>query len=393
MKKILLRAPLLTNSGYGVHSRQLYQWLEESDDIELHVECLHWGFTSWIVDSEAEEGLFGRIINKTVGNPSEMHFDISIQVQLPDEWDATLASKNIGVTALVETDICNLEWIKNINEMDHVIVPSTFTKNVIIDTAQFIKPQTPISVVPEWFNQNIFDDKLLKTINLDERYSFDTKKNFLIIGTLTSQNIEDDRKNLVNTISWAIEAFKDRPDVGIIAKVCVGKATAEDKAITLEFINNVIKRFRKGSFPRVHLIHGQMTNSEIAALYSLNSIVGYISATRGEGFGLPIIDAAAAGIPVVATNWSGHLDFLDKKFLKVDYKLVKISDSRVDGRIFIQNASWADPQKQSFQENLHKLLSNQETYFRKSQELKKKVRRKFSKKSITQIYDKILQEI
>ena len=163
--------------------------------------------------------------------------------------------------------------------------------------------------------------------------------------------------------------------------------------MTLNFLNGVTNAFRKGPFPKIHLVHGQMTNSEIAALYSLDSVVGYISATRGEGYGLPLIDAAAAGIPVVATNWSGHLDFLDKKFLKVDYELVKIKDSRVDGRIFVQNAKWADPLKDSFQESVINLLSNQERHLKRAQDLKRKVRRNFSKNAVTKIYDKILQEI
>tara|TARA_Y100001973_G_scaffold95227_1_gene148330 strand:- start:2640 stop:3821 length:1182 start_codon:yes stop_codon:yes gene_type:complete len=393
MKKVLLRAPLLTNSGYGVHSRQIYKWLEERSDVELHVECLHWGLTSWIVDTEAEDGLFGRIMSRAVGDTRSIDYDISVQVQLPDEWDTTLARKNIGVTALVETDVCNLEWIKNINEMDHVIVPSNFTKKVIMDTAKFIRPRTPISVVPEWFNENLFNERELSLINQDERYNFDTRKNLLVIGTLTSQSIDDDRKNLVNTISWALEALKDSPEVGIIAKVSVGKSTSEDRKITLEFLNSVVKSFRKGPYPRVHLIHGHMTDAEIAGLYSLDSVIGYISATRGEGYGLPIIDAAASGIPVVTTNWSGHLDFLDKKFLKVDYDLVKISETRVDERIFVKNAKWANPKKESFQDCLRELIANQEKYSKRSQELKRKVRRKFSKKSIIKIYDKIFQEI
>jgi len=392
MKKVLLRAPLLTNSGYGVHSRQIYMWLEEKEDIELYVECLHWGLTSWVVNTETEEGLFGRIVSRSLSDLSTIDFDLSFQVQLPDEWDSKIAKKNVGVTALVETDICNLEWIKKINEMDHIIVPSTFTKNVIKDTAKFISAKTPISVVPEWFNQALLNKQELESC-YDSRYNFTTQKNLLLVGTLTSQNVEDDRKNLVNTIAWTLEAFKDNPDVGIIAKVCVGKSTSEDRSITLDFFNKIINTFRQGPFPRVHLIHGHMTDKEIAALFAHKSIVGYISATRGEGYGLPLVDAAAAGVPVVATNWSGHLDFLDKKFIKVDYDLVKISDSRVDGRIFVTNAQWAEPRKESFQEGILKLLKGRENCLKKSAELKKKVRKKFSKKSITQLYDKVLQEV
>ena len=61
-KKVLLRAPLLTNSGYGVHSRQIFDWLNTRDDIELVVECLQWGRTSWILAPELEGGLIGDII-------------------------------------------------------------------------------------------------------------------------------------------------------------------------------------------------------------------------------------------------------------------------------------------------------------------------------------------
>ena len=54
-------------------------------------------------------------------------YDLTVQVQLPDEWKPELGRKNIGISAFVETDKCNPKWVKKCNEMDHVIVPSTFT--------------------------------------------------------------------------------------------------------------------------------------------------------------------------------------------------------------------------------------------------------------------------
>ena len=128
--KVLLRAPLLTNSGYGVHSRQIFNWLYNRKDVELTTECLQWGSTSWIIDQERENGLIGKIMS--CSKPLEVgEYDISFQVQLPDEWDEKLAKKNIGVTAAVETDKCNPDWLNHCNKMDRVIVPSTFTKNVL----------------------------------------------------------------------------------------------------------------------------------------------------------------------------------------------------------------------------------------------------------------------
>lgn len=129
--KVLLRAPLLTNSGYGVHSRQIFEWLEQKPDIDLRVECLRWGHCPWIVSPTGLDGLAGRIMNKA--RPFEKHetVDMSYQVQLPNEWDPTIARKNIGVSAFVETDKCNPSWIEACNRMDHIIVPSTFTKEVV----------------------------------------------------------------------------------------------------------------------------------------------------------------------------------------------------------------------------------------------------------------------
>jgi glycosyltransferase involved in cell wall biosynthesis len=391
MKKVLLRAPLLTNSGYGVHSRQVFKWLYERDDIELHCEVLHWGLCSWIVNPDYEDGLIGAIMERTAPQQNN-DYDISFQVQLPDEWDTSLAKKNVGVTAVVETDICNLQWVNKVNEMDHIIVPSNFTKSVLENTASFVRIVTPVTVIPEWFNQSIINKKELQDC-YDERYNFSTKNNFLVVGTLTSGNADDDRKNLVNTLVWSLESLKGQKDVGIIIKASVGKSTSADRNTTKKVISQIVDNFREGEYPKVHLIHGSMSNKEIAALFVDKTIKGYITATRGEGYGLPLVDAAAAGVPVIATNWSGHLDFLENKFLKVDYKMKKIKESRIDNRIFVENASWAEPEKESFQENLEKLCDNREYWLKKALELKKKVRKKFSEERIKSLYDKVLIEI
>ena len=66
MKKIILRGPLTTNSGYGVHARQIARWVFESlqdkrTDIDVYTELLPWGVTSWLTDVNSEGGLIGRL--------------------------------------------------------------------------------------------------------------------------------------------------------------------------------------------------------------------------------------------------------------------------------------------------------------------------------------------
>jgi glycosyltransferase involved in cell wall biosynthesis len=319
-------------------------------------------------------------------------YDVSYQVQLPDEWDKKLANFNVGVTALVETDRCNESWLQNINEMDRVIVPSNFTKQVIDETFKE-RLNKSIDVIPEWYNQDINLPKNYFKKFYDERFQFNTKFNLLTVGTLTSGNVSCDRKNLVNTIAWALEAFEGDSDVGIVVKTSLGRGSILDREMTRSAISQVVKTFRKSDFPKIHLLHGNMTSKEMAALFRLNNIHGYISATRGEGYGLPLIDAAAAGVPVVATNWSGHLDFLSNKFLKVDYKMQQIPNERIDNRIFVNNTKWAEPNKGSFIEKVRHLRENHKRRLDTSASLRKNVKNKYTKSKVCKKYEKMFQEM
>ena len=98
---------------------------------------------------------------------SQGSYDISIQVQLPDEWDISLAKKNIGITALVETDKCSLEWVNRCNKMDSMIVPSTFTKNVLKRSGIV---NCNVHVVPEWYNRHILNRSTVSKTLSDNRY-------------------------------------------------------------------------------------------------------------------------------------------------------------------------------------------------------------------------------
>ena len=390
MKNVLLRAPLLTNSGYGVHSRQIFEWLESRKDINLHVDCLMWGATSWILDPKFENGLIGKIMSKSVGVSEK--YDLTFQVQLPDEWDTSLGKVNVGITALVETDFCNPEWLDHINKMDRVVVPSNFTRQVIENTFKDRLNKT-IDVVPEWYNQNINLHKSALSRSKDERFNFETSFNLLTVGTLTSGDVNCDRKNLVNTIAWALEEFKDDPEVGIVVKTSVGRGSTKDRLLTKTAVEQIVSEFRKGDFPKVHLIHGNMSSVDVAALFRSKQIHAYITATRGEGYGLPLVDAAASGMPVVATNWSGHLDFLGENFLKVDYDMKKILPERVDGRIFVENTSWAEPRKDSFKKQLRYLRENYKKSLDKAASLRKNVKGNFTKQKVCKKYEKIIREL
>ena len=382
-KRVLIRAPLLTVSGYGVHSRQIFEWLSTREDFDITVQVLKWGETSWMVNSNLENGLIGKIMEKS--SPIEGTYDLSFQVQLPDEWDPSLAKFNVGITAGVETDVCNPAWISHINKMDLIIVPSQHVKKTFERTGEV---KAPIVVIHESFHKAIASEDNTK---LD--LNIDTDFNFLVIGQLTGQDPACDRKNLFYTIKWLCEAFKDDPNVGIILKTNHGKNTRIDRELTKKLVGGLIKDIRPGEYPKIHLLHGHLTPEEISSIYTHPAVNCFVSLTRGEGFGLPLLEAAASGLPIIATEWSGHLDFLNHgKFIPVRYRLEPLPDARLDDRIFAKGSKWAEPIENDFKKNVKKFRNNYEIPERWAENLMYVIRDKFSHEAICKTYDKVINK-
>lgn len=384
-KKVLLRAPVLTQSGYGVHARQIARWLLSKENIDLHVQPLQWGVTPWLLNSASQNGLVGHIMERSV-DPKRGEYDVSIQLQLPNEWDAQLAKVNIGVTAGVETDKCNPTWINHCNSMTHIIVPSKHVVETFKNTGGLTKP---IDVIPEAYPDELASATLTKVDDM----SFSTPFNFLIVGQLTGNNPENDRKNIFYAIKWFCETFKDVPDVGLVIKTNTGRNTSLDRNSVKQILSKLLSEVRPWQFPKLHLLHGDLTDAEMASLYRHRQIKALLAPTRGEGYGLPILEAAACGLPVITTGWSGHMDFMGKgKFIKLDHVLVDVHDSRVDGSIFVKGARWAQPSENDFKQRLLKFYKGSDVPRQWAEELKSRILKEYSQVAIQKIYDEKMAE-
>jgi glycosyltransferase involved in cell wall biosynthesis len=383
MKTIIFRGPFLTQSGYGVHARQVARWLLSRSDIDAKFVPLPWGDTPWIIDQDAHGGLIGQIMQKMA--PMDCKGDLSFQLQLPNEWDPKLAPKNIGITAAVETDRCNPEWIAACNAMTTIIVPSQHAKNSLTNTGRVDRP---IMIVPE-----SFDDAVGRQSKV-QLPKFSTPFNFLIFGQLTGNRPENDRKNILYTLKWLTDVFKDDPEVGIVLKTNSGRNSKIDRISTQNTIASAMIEARRGSpGPKLHLLHGDMNDEEVSALYRHDQIKALVSLTRGEGYGLPILESAAAGLPIMATGWSGHLDFLKHgKYISVYYSLSEVHPSRIDGKIFVPGARWATPSEDDFKKRVVKFRHNPEIPRQWAQSLSTKILEKYSFNAISSMYDQILKE-
>jgi glycosyltransferase involved in cell wall biosynthesis len=322
-------------------------------------------------------------------SPTNQRFDITFQVQLPHEWDPNLGNYNVGITAGVETDRCSREWATIHREkMDLVIVPSSHARSSFTASGTG-DMKTPIKIVPEAYFSEILNEP-----TIDPLSDVSTSRNFLIIGTLTSDDPLADRKNLVASIKWFLEAFKKNDDVGLIVKTTQGRETTIDRELVRKMLKSIKQSVKNSSPPKVYMLHGSMTRQEMTNLYKSPKLCGLLSATRGEGFGLPLLEAAAVGLPIVATDWSAHTEFLSgNSFLRVKYRLSQIPDSRVDKSIFVSGARWAEVSEGNFKRKIKNCLRNNLDLREFAKTLSQKIKNTHSLKAIFECYECVLVDI
>ncbi len=358
-KKILLKGPVLTRSGYGEQARFALRSLRSRPDLfEVFIQPLQWGQTSWISEATEERIWIDQTIEKTIAYLQQGgQFDISLQVTIPNEFEK-MAPINIGYTAGIETTKVSHEWIQKTNEMDKLIVVSSHSKNIFESTkyqAQNTKTGQTFNIITETPVESVgypvktFDN--LPELNLSIATSF----NFLTVAQFGP------RKNLQNTIKWFVEEFRN-DDVGLVVKSNIAKNCLLDRNRLHADLSNFVRQQGEKTC-KVYLLHGDMTDAEMHSLYDNEKINAFVSLPHGEGFGLPLFEAAYSGLPVVTVGWSGQLDFLvdesgREQFYSVSYDLQPIQPEVVWDGVLIKESMWAYAREGSAKQQMRLCYDN-----------------------------------
>ena len=390
-KKILIRGPILSRSGYGEQARFALRSLRKHEDkFDIFIVNTGWGATGWTSQDDEERQYIDFLAQKTFHyTQNKGQFDLSLQVTIPNEWEK-LAPVNIGYTAGIETTKIAPQWVEKSRLMDKIIVTSNHSKNTLLNTSyQAYDPATnkPVVKVSVTTPTEVVGYPVKLTDKKDVDLDLETDFNFLMVSQWGP------RKNILSSIQWFVEKFKDNPNVGLVVKGFV------KNNCTMDFYqseNTLRKSIDPEAKCKVYLLHGDMSDGEMIGLYSHPKIKALVSISHGEGYGLPLFEAAYTGLPVVTTNWSGHCDFLnipDKRrkkgskkktetFMKpmfgsVEYTLGPIQKEAVWEGVLQADSMWCYADKDSYQAVLGDIVGNYSKYEEMSSKLKEWVRKEF----------------
>tara|TARA_R100001463_G_scaffold91485_1_gene146226 strand:- start:24 stop:1379 length:1356 start_codon:yes stop_codon:yes gene_type:complete len=414
---VLMIAPFNTRSGYGDHARSIYYSIMDREDLDIKCLDVKWGSTPrnhLRPEVSRHKKLLDTFINQDQiqGQP-----DILIDIRIPNEF-ATGAKINIGITAGVETDVVSPAFLEGMNRMNFNIVPSKFTADTfnrcIFDKMQDapngekqkvgdIKNEKPISVLFEGVDTDVYypKDKHQLEKGLTRELNELIKEDFayLHVGQWGQQSFGEDRKNIGILIKSFLKSFSNIPNSpALVLKTNGANFSLLDRENIKKRIKEVKNMFKGVEIPNIYLIHGDFTIEEMSTLYNHPKIGAFITCTHGEGFGRPMLEASCCDLPVIASKWSGHMDFLtDSESMLIDGFLKEVPKSALWKDIIVEPSKWFDVNEADVVRKIRTFHKKRKLIQKKAVRLGKKNRRKFSLKAMAtefnNIIDAVLKEI
>ena len=416
-RNVLMIAPFNTRSGYGDHARSIYYSIMDREDLDIKCLDVKWGNTprnhlrpevprhKKLLDSFVSQ-------DQIQGQP-----DILIDIRIPNEF-ATGAKVNIGITAGVETDVVSPAFLEGMNRMNFNIVPSKFTAETfnrcVFDKMEDlpngqkrkigeIKNEKPISVLFEGVDTDVYfprdKNQLDKSLNKELNELITEDFAYLHVGQWGNQGFGEDRKNIGILIKSFLKSFSNIPNPpALVLKTNGANFSVLDRHDIKKRIQEVKDMFTGVDLPNIYLIHGDFTIEEMSTLYNHPKIGAFITCTHGEGFGRPMLEASCCDLPVIASKWSGHLDFLtDSESMLVDGFLKPVPKSVLWKDIIVEPSKWFDVNEADVVRKIRTFHKKRKLIQKKAARLGKKNRREFSLKAmaieVNKIIDNVLKEI
>ena len=373
----IISCPIDTYSGYGARSRDLVKAIIELGKYEVSILSQRWGNTPWGFIEDHPEWQF---LNKHIlPDNKNLPFRPKIwaQITVPNEFQP-MGDYNIGISAGIETTICHVDWVEGFNRMDLNFVSSEFSK-AVIERSKYNK-QDPQGNLLESVELTKPIEVLFEGVDLTKYFPSKDTNNFdlneikepfayLFVGHWLPGNLGEDRKNVGLMIQTFYEAFKNKPKPpALILKTSSGPASYLDRDSILDKIYTIKNTIEEAdTLPNVYLLHGELTDEEMNNLYNHKKVKAMVSLTKGEGFGRPLLEFSLTKKPIIASEWSGHMDFLEPKYnVLIEGELSKVHPSVGQTDMLLESSEWFNADPTRFNYYMQDVFVNYKKYTKKS---------------------------
>jgi len=356
MKKLILNGNVFNPTGIATANREICKELVK---LGVKVQTTDIWRDTWDFNIGLE------YLNQPINaRPEEV---VTLFSDYPNHWHDGLGK--IYAMFLHEGTVLPLGWAERLNTVEKVFVPSQATKNLF----RWNGVSKPIEVIHFGVNEIYKPKKFLKEEELG-------KFCFLSINSWTGK--VGDRKGTDILIKAFDEEFKNE-DVKLILKI----STFWEKnppEFYMASINSILGHPNKNI-----LFNSEYAKEEDLVEYYQKSHV-FVSPTRGEAFGLTILNAIACGIPVIVTKDrnSGHMDFCQDldSVLWIDAPEVEQGDPR----FYEKGNMLAKPELKSLRKQMRYAYENYKSLKLKALLNSEKIRKEFTWKKTAK---KIMEEI
>jgi glycosyltransferase involved in cell wall biosynthesis len=346
----VISCPIDTYSGYGARSRDIVRAIIELEKYDVKILPQRWGATpkGFIKDNPEWEFLTKHLLNSPQ-LPSQP--EIWMQITVPNEFQP-IGKYNIGCTAGIETTIAPAEWVEGCSRMNLILGSSEHTIKVLRDSKFEKRDQhtnQPMGII-EWKGDSevIFEGantEVYTPLAMPTKMKLADEMNedfcFLFLGHWMQGALGEDRKNVGLLVKAFYETFKNKTKKpALILKTSQVGSSYMDRDEILKRIQAIKSTVKANSLPNVYLLHGEFSDAEINELYNQPKVKAMINLTKGEGFGRPLLEFSLVNKPIITTNWSGHVDYLNSEFTTLLLgNMTKVHPSAANGML-MQEAEW-----------------------------------------------------
>lgn len=151
-----------------------------------------------------------------------------------------------------------------------------------------------------------------------------------------------ERKNPKALLKAFYEEFQNEPEVALVLKTYVDNFTPSKKQEIRDSIAEIKQQLGFNSYPEIYLYMDLMDRDQIWKFHNSNHC--FISAHRGEGWGIPQVEALLAGNPIISTGVGGIHEYLKHKenALLAKSSMVQVTENTRNKHLYLPDQKWAE---------------------------------------------------